>query len=157
LYLYWIQLKSKILTKKWGDNAFSIWLVVDIFMIILTAIIIFWFILAFSHPQIFKRGFVLKVVGALWIFAGILLSSAAVNKIGWARSFSLSIFTREKYSPEVAGLYKFSKHPMYVGWFLIFLGITLLLNSFYLLCYTLEGGIYFIIRSKLEERELDFL
>jgi len=157
LVLYWKQLKDDILTKWFKKKAFVTWLFFDILLILITALLILLFTFSYDQPELFANFLLFKISGVVILIAGTFLSALAAKQIGFLRSFSQSIFTRERYTLQKSGVFKYLKHPMYIGWFLIFSGATIIVNSLYLLCFTIEGGIYFIIRSKLEEKELEML
>lgn len=53
--------------------------------------------------------------------------------------FVLSVYSFEKYSDGICknGIYKFSRNPMYIGYFIYFIGCSLLTKSFLLFIFTL--------------------
>ncbi len=157
LFFYWLQLRNESLTRLFGKKAFRIWFSFDILLMAVTIIMVILFIFYYPQPEMFSYGIFLRIVGLLMVILGAYLSLITSKQIGFLRSFSQSIFTRKKYELERKGAFRYLKHPMYLGSFLIFIGATVLINSFYMLVFTIECGVYFIIRSKLEEKELALL
>jgi protein-S-isoprenylcysteine O-methyltransferase Ste14 len=157
LLLYWSQLKNKTLTKIFGKKDFVAWLVFDLGGLIILSILLIVFFVFYPQPEIFSNSLLLKMIGLVIAIPGFFISLFASKKIGFLRSFSQAIFTRKKYKVIKVGVFKYFTHPMYFGWFLIFVGTIIFFNSLYALIFTIEGSIYMTIRSKIEECELEYL
>ncbi|MCK4765682.1 MAG: DUF1295 domain-containing protein [Candidatus Aminicenantes bacterium] len=157
LLFYWKQLKGSLLSRRFKKRAFAVWLFFDILLIVVTAVLLLVFIFSTPQPSMFREALVLGIAGGILLIAGLLLSVFAARQVGLLRSFSRSIFTRVRYAEQKSGVFRHCRHPMYLGWFLIFLGTVFIANPSYLLVFSLAGGVYFFIRSKMEGRELEIL
>ena len=71
-------------------------------------------------------------VGTVWIYVGIPISILALV-MGFMVSISLTTGPFDK--PITGGVYRFSRHPVYFSWFLMYVGIGIACASWvYLLC-----------------------
>ena len=119
-------------------------------------------------PEAHIFGFILGVLLQL-LFKTKLFSSARIGRfIGWPLiilGICLSAWAvieageMDISSPEMlitSGPYAFSRNPMYVGWSLLYLGVTFALNSNWLLAFFLPVIVYIHIwEIPKEERTLE--
>jgi protein-S-isoprenylcysteine O-methyltransferase Ste14 len=98
----------------------------------------------FVGPGVTRLGWVVSALGlALVIWAGVTMGS------------SLSPFPRPPRHAELVerGPYRFLRHPIYVGGFLFFAGLSLVF-SVYGLVLTAVLGAFWVAKARLEERHL---
>jgi protein-S-isoprenylcysteine O-methyltransferase Ste14 len=98
----------------------------------------------FVGPGVTRLGWVVSALGlALVIWAGVTMGS------------SLSPFPRPPRHAELVerGPYRFLRHPIYVGGFLFFAGLSLVF-SVYGLALTAVLGAFWVAKARLEERHL---
>ncbi len=83
------------------------------------ALVINW-IIPFPEPWIFE----LRIVGGLMVIAGFLLGGSAIFQM---RKANTPVDPRETVKALVtSGPYRFTRNPIYLGFFAIYLGFTLL-------------------------------
>ena len=98
----------------------------------------------FLGPGVTRLGWIVAAIGlALGIWAGVTMGS------------SLSPFPRPPRHAELVerGPYRFLRHPIYVGGFLLFAGLSLVF-SVYGLALTAVLGAFWVAKARLEERHL---
>jgi protein-S-isoprenylcysteine O-methyltransferase Ste14 len=88
------------------------------------------------------------VAGTAWWYVGWTCYALGVIVLGLA----LWSFSTASGALIQSGLYRFSRNPIYVGYFLIFIGVALLIGSWFHLALTLvyQAAVHFLILS--EER-----
>ena len=90
-----------------------------------------------------------SVIGTLLSTAGIAISILAIVKL--RTSFGIFVQVR---SIICTGVYKYVRHPIYLGYFLDFIGYSLLQGKLYYFLLTGLSMVIFVYRSKLEENKL---
>ncbi|MCE0724164.1 MULTISPECIES: methyltransferase family protein [Legionella] len=94
-----------------------------------------------------------KVVGAILMIIGFYIFYLVFKENSYA-SPVVKIQKEREHKIVTTGPYHYVRHPMYSGSILYFIGIPLLLGSWYGLLFTLCLTILLIIRSMLEEKAL---
>lgn len=121
---------------------------VVLFCLILGVIFdIFWGIKIFSEPAYSYLGFVLVIVGTIIIYSTQRSSNLAKKE---------SIKSKEKYFNFSYGLYKYIKHPTYLGVTILVIGFAIIINSPMSVILSIIS--YIIIRfifAKKEEKLLE--
>ena len=92
---------------------------------------------------------ILTFLGSLSVFFGFLLSTVALYQLRY--SFSYLIEVRDVVS---GGVYRFSRHPIYLGYMFICLGVCLAHPTFAYLIFYLFIFELFIWRAILEEKHM---
>ena len=90
-------------------------------------------------------------IGTIWFYAGL-----PVYLLGWAfLIFAMLVFTHTPVDkPNIAGIYRFSRHPWYIGMFLIYIGTGIASASWvYLLVTLIWLATYRNVLMIPEERE----
>ncbi len=90
-----------------------------------------------------------SVIGALISTSGIVISMLALIQL--RRSFGILVQVR---SIIFTGLYKHVRHPMYLGYFLVLIGLSLSAGEFYHFLSVGISMLVFTYRAKLEENKL---
>ncbi|MBI4276707.1 isoprenylcysteine carboxylmethyltransferase family protein [Candidatus Uhrbacteria bacterium] len=98
----------------------------------------------------------LRVVGGILLLVGIIVSERAMHTLTWRITFALpQVKPDTTPSTLIAhGIYKKVRHPRYLGFFYITLGIALLTGYFAAALLFLYTLIMFTVIALLEEREL---
>lgn len=94
-----------------------------------------------------------KVVAAILIITGFYIFYLVFRENSYA-SPVVKIQKAREHKIVTTGPYRYVRHPMYSGSILYFIGIPLLLGSWYGLLFTFFLSILLIIRSRLEEKAL---
>jgi methyltransferase len=109
-----------------------------------------------SEVYLLKRPFLpaLSATGAVVMAAGQGLRYAAIRLLGWR--WSVRIFTIPGEQPINEGVYRYIRHPNYLGVILEIAAMPLI-HSAYLtaLVFSLANGILLTVRIKKEEEALD--
>lgn len=93
----------------------------------------------------------LNLIGSTALLAGfyLLAWSMVVN-----RHFEVTVYTQDAQQVISSGPYQYVRHPGYVGVILQFLAAPLVLGSWTTLLPALTGAVVFVIRTALEDRDL---
>lgn len=129
-----------------GKSLNTIWIT-----IILAIVFSIWISNHFSYP--IYSGFVGRYIGVSIIFLGIALRLYAVLALG--RYFTVDVTIRVSHELKTDGIYKYVRHPSYLGSLISFIGMGLTLNSW--ISFTILSTaviVVFINRIKVEERVL---
>ena len=88
-------------------------------------------------------------LNTLWLYLGVL-----IFLFGLIIDVTALLTFREAkpYGPFTTGPYRYSRHPVYFGFFLIYISISLMTLSWIFLVITIISGIYFLIVAPEEER-----
>src|SRR5680860_1799570 len=97
--------------------------------------------LAYFFPRTISLSVSLSLLGLIFAIIGLILWIISFLNLG--RSFGV---LPQKQKRVTKGLYKHFKHPMYLGIFLTFLGLSLANAS--------KPGLIFLIRTNLEDKKL---
>lgn len=123
----------------------------DYWFVSIQFILFFCFIFDFDWSM--KLSLTIQKIGlVIAVFGGIIITMALLqlNK-------NLSPFPTPKNNATLLenGLYKYSRHPIYTGIILLFLGNSVYQNSFYKLGISLLLVILFYFKSNYEEQRLE--
>ncbi|HEU4509661.1 MAG TPA: prolipoprotein diacylglyceryl transferase family protein [Pyrinomonadaceae bacterium] len=77
----------------------------------------------------------MKVAGSLLLFAGAALMAASMGQL-WFQGRGLPISHLPPSEFVAVGIYKYLRHPIYVGYTIAFAGLSVLLNSFWSLTFS---------------------
>ena len=116
----------------------------DKIVILITHVIIMPFTIIYSI-------FVPLKLGTVWFYAGILISFLGIV-MGFMAGFSFATAPLDK--PMTKGVYSISRHPMYLGGFLEYVGIGIACVSWVFLLCAMVWIISFHIGTINEERSL---
>lgn len=107
-------------------------------------------LIAFANPHSFKAAFSLVYLGLILAFLGLALWILSYINLG--KSFGV---LPQKQKRVKKGVYKYLNHPMYVGIWLTFLGISLANASYQALVFlNVVITPLLFIRAMLEEKQL---
>jgi len=155
LIFYVLQLRKKTLTKLWGKKAFPIWIAADSVATIVLTVLLIAFCLCYPQLSILNEDIVLKIIGLILVIPAAIIVTWCGFIMGMKRIYSQTIFEKKgHFKPVKKGPYKYIKHPIYLGWIMIFFGLALFFNSIYILIFAAEGLAYILIRMKYEEEEI---
>lgn len=123
----------------------------DYWFVVIQFVLFFCFIFDFDWSM--KLGLTIQKIGlGFAVFGGIIITLALLqlNK-------NLSPFPTPKNNATLLenGMYKYSRHPIYSGIILLFLGYSLYQNSVYKLLISLLIVILFYLKSNYEEQRLE--
>jgi protein-S-isoprenylcysteine O-methyltransferase Ste14 len=79
-------------------------------------------------------------VGTVWFYVGLPIS--LVGSIAYAAVFVSHFTTQMEKEPLTRGLYRYSRHPMYVTQFVVFIGVGIACASWVFLLFTLAYTIF---------------
>jgi protein-S-isoprenylcysteine O-methyltransferase Ste14 len=111
--------------------------------------------LAAGHPGTVNVGLLsginlaMAIVGLVMIIAGIVIRFVAIATL--KRNFSGLLRIREGHTLIKTGIYRWVRHPAYLGAILLFIGIPIMLSSILGFLVTLLLVLYLLHRIKLEE------
>jgi protein-S-isoprenylcysteine O-methyltransferase Ste14 len=108
----------------------------------------------FNIPD--NMGIILKVVGLIVYLTGLGFTLWARRTLGkyWGLSTSMDVKLLDKHQLIQSGPYAFVRHPMYFGWWVAMLGLTLLYPVWALFILFVSSLISFIGRARREEAAL---
>jgi methyltransferase len=115
-----------------------------------------WFASMLSEVYLLKRPFLpaLSATGAVVMAAGQGLRYAAIRLLGWR--WSVRIFTIPGEPPINEGVYRYIRHPNYLGVILEIAAMPLIHSAYFTaLVFSLANGILLTVRIKKEEEALD--
>lgn len=72
-------------------------------------------------------------VGTAWLYAGLGVFAVGLMILGWA---TLTVMRTAPDKPFTAGIYRFSRHPMYLSMILVYLGVSIAAASWLFLLIT---------------------
>ena len=115
-----------------------------------------------SHLIVGVAGVVLEIVrpftvdwGGLWTtFAGVMLIAGGVGLMFWATGAAGRVKLADPDRLITDGPYSISRHPMYVAWTLVYLGVAAILASTWLLILLPVLAVWVHIESGREERRM---
>ena len=115
-----------------------------------------WFFSMLAEVYLLKRPFLpgLTSAAAILLAAGQSLRYAAIHQLGWR--WSVRIFTLPGQKLEAGGIYRYIRHPNYLGVILEIAAVPLI-HSAYLtaLAFSLANGILLAVRISREEEALE--
>ncbi len=125
------------------------------FMLVLVAVVVIWLVAMGIEQRGHGLGFplLLQVLG----FAMYLLSMLSIMWVFRENSFAapvVKVQTERHHHVVSTGPYAFVRHPMYAGIILFFVGVPLLLGSWWGLMFAPLFLLLFAIRIRIEERAL---
>jgi len=91
-------------------------------------------------------------IGTIWFYIGLIICLAALS-IYYMATFNIAK-TQIVNEPVIKGIYRFSRHPMYVGGFLLFLGIGIACASWLFILFALAWMILWIVAVPSEESDV---
>lgn len=94
----------------------------------------------------------LLILGLAMVFSGIIIRFIAIWTLG--KNFSGLLRIREGHTLVTNGIYRWVRHPAYLGAILLFVGIPIAVSSLLGFLAMLLLVIYLLYRIKLEERML---
>lgn len=103
------------------------------------------------NPRIIPDAVLLgcSLIGSILIFLGLAVSLVAIFQL--RRSFAVLVQVRDVVSN---GLYRYMRHPIYLGYFVQMAGILLAVPFLWTILWALSSGALFIYRAKLEETRI---
>ncbi|MCW3975540.1 MAG: isoprenylcysteine carboxylmethyltransferase family protein [Candidatus Bathyarchaeota archaeon] len=113
-------------------------------------ILSFWDFIVLQQ-SVYRFGW-LNIIGFAFFIPGIIIYLVARLTLG--RFFSKRLNLIEGHKLKTHGIYKYVRHPSYIGSILFWLGLTLLLNSILGFLVMLPGVILVLIRIPFEEKML---
>jgi protein-S-isoprenylcysteine O-methyltransferase Ste14 len=146
-----LQLKGKIMEKKFGKRAFTIHAVVTSILWTLSSLFIF---LLYLEPQItFSDSIAVVIVGILILAVGMVIAICGFKALGLKRSLGVN-FYQEEVGEIHASIYKYIKNPEDIGFWLLLIGFTMFTQSLYYLIIALEFIILMIPHEMVENLKL---
>jgi methyltransferase len=115
-----------------------------------------WFFSMLAEVYLFKRPFLpsLSGIAALLFAAGQGLRYAAIRTLDWR--WSVRIFVLPGFEPEEGGIYRYIRHPNYLGVILEILAMPLIHSAYITtLVFSLANGILLAKRISKEEDALE--
>jgi protein-S-isoprenylcysteine O-methyltransferase Ste14 len=120
-------------------------------IIIMGALILSFWDFVVLQQSVYRFGW-LNIIGFTLFTPGIIIYLVARLTLG--RFFSKRLNLIEGHKLKTHGVYKYVRHPSYIGSILFWLGLTLLLNSTLGFLITLPSIILVLIRIPFEEKML---
>ena len=146
-----LQLKGRRLTKWFGKNAFNIHMIFTVFFWMITFCLIV--ILQFEEHPLFHNSIILRYIGLILLFSGMILAFWAFRLLGLKRSLCLNFF--EENVPIVnESLYNYIKNPLDYGLWIALIGFAIFSGSIYNLAIAVEFIIIMIPHIMLENKPL---
>jgi protein-S-isoprenylcysteine O-methyltransferase Ste14 len=125
-------------------------------MLLSTIISISWFsaliVPLIEYSYLLRNNNYITIIGITIVFLGIIIRGLSIKYLG--EYFSRDIETWSKHHVVDRGLYKYIRHPAYLGNIIQILGFPLILNAYYSLTLSVLVIFCFLKRIELEE---DFL
>ena len=112
------------------------------------ALILNWFV-PFPTPLTF----ILRIIGAIGVFTGILLVGLAFSRM--VKAHTTPDLTQPTTALVTTGPYRFSRNPIYLGFFVIYLGFTLLAGTLWGL--VLSPFLFWTVTNAIIHMEEDYL
>jgi len=123
-----------------------------IWVAILVCIALSSFISA-RYACVILDGQLIRYIGLAVLYLGIAVRLIAIRQLG--RYFTVDVTIREDHQLMQSGLYKYVRHPSYLGACLSLLGLGLTMNNWYgLLAAFLPVFFTFVYRMNIEEKVL---
>ena len=92
-----------------------------------------------------------NVIGICLLFIGLSIRIFSMNKLG--KYYSTLLFTNEDHKLITTGIYKYIRHPIYLGDMLFYFGIGISLSNYIIiLVLLLSSSTAYIIRMNQEEK-----
>jgi protein-S-isoprenylcysteine O-methyltransferase Ste14 len=105
-------------------------------------------------PIIPNNLILLKAIGILLVFVGLTISWKSFQSFDGSAFLGLSPETTENNKLNINGLYKYTRHPMYFGSIITFIGAFLWRPDILMLIFTSLSILYIYIGSWSEEKKL---
>jgi len=94
----------------------------------------------------------ISYIGIVLVFTGVLLFLTAL--INFGQKITPNPVPKETYELRTTGLYSIVRHPMYFSFLILFTGAPLYFNAYFSLVWIIMLFIFFVSKTKLEERYL---
>jgi protein-S-isoprenylcysteine O-methyltransferase Ste14 len=111
----------------------------------------------FSHSVIYPLAFIYSIflplkIGTVWFYVGLVICivALAINYIAPINIAKTQIVNE----PVTRGVYNFSRHPIYVGVIMFFIGVGIACASWVYILFALVWIIVWLIAIPYEERDL---
>ncbi len=101
----------------------------------------------------FESGWVFWVLGGVILLAVVYLDWQIMGVLGLKRLICIAEMER-KGKLVVSGIYKYARHPRYVEYSLLFLGLGLVFGNWFLILFSVYVFLSFWIETYFEEKEL---
>ncbi len=122
-----------------------------------TIISISWFsallVPLIEYSYLLRNHNYITIIGIIIVFIGIIIRGLSIKYLG--KYFSRDIETWAQHNVIDNGLYKFIRHPAYLGNIIQILGFPMILNAYYSLILSVIVIICFLKRIELEEEFLE--
>lgn len=146
-----LQLKGRRLTKWFGKNAFNFHMLTTGFFWVITFCL--FVILQFEEHPLFHNNVVLRCIGLILLFSGMILAFWAFRLLGLKRSLCLNFFA-ENVPVVKESVYKYIKNPLDYGLWTAFIGFAIFTGSIYNFAIAVEFIIVMIPHVMLENKPL---
>ena len=150
--MLWIEWNHQILSKRWGEKAFTIHSRITSTLWSLASVGILLSI-SFKFPT-FHNLPVLIIFGWIFFALGMIIATLGFNGLGLDRSLAVNFFKEEERDYITSGIYRFIKHPEEYGFWIMMIGLALGTTSTYVLIFAAEFIILMIPHQKIENLPL---
>ena len=106
-----------------------------------------------EYSYFIRSNSVISTFGIIVVFIGIIIRGLSIKYLG--KYFSRDVETWHNHTLVRSGLYKYIRHPAYLGNILQIIGFPLILNSYYSLVLSVITVYLFLKRIEVEERFLE--
>ncbi len=106
-----------------------------------------------EYSYFIRSNSVISTFGIIVVFIGIIIRGLSIKYLG--KYFSRHVETWDNHTLVRAGLYKYIRHPAYLGNILQIIGFPLILNTYYSLVLSVITVYLFLKRIEVEERFLE--
>lgn len=137
--------KGQVNEKEKQDKALSTLLSISWFSALIIPIL--------EYSYFIRNNSVISTLGIIIVFIGIIIRGLSIKYLG--KYFSRDVETRNNHTLIKEGLYKYIRHPAYLGNILQIIGFPLILNSYYSLILAAINVYLFLKRIEVEERFLE--
>jgi len=133
-------------------DEFNPWILAVLFLLVPFALV-----LPFHENRFFISSYVPELNAILISYAGIffLVSGGIIDLVGriqLGKYGGPKIVVEEEHRLITRGLYTHVRHPMYLGFLLLFFGFCLTFRS-YVFTFLISGGLFLVLRSRMEMEE----